>query len=141
MNPQKQNAVVIIKAFKFCVTAYYQQVASRTRADFDNPNEKQVHPEQARLTDDWALESQTNMDGDLFMWYKFQAEQGELFAQVRCPRQKIDSLDDNVSFLNNRDSILVFTIFNLFLICALSLLLFVISSTGGESVNVLLHYQ
>ena len=42
----------------------------------------QVFAEQIRLTDEAALEQQTDEDGDLFQWFKHQAAKGVVNAQV-----------------------------------------------------------
>lgn len=38
--------------------------------------------ERVRLTDDAALDQQTDEDGDLFQWFRHQASQGAVHAQV-----------------------------------------------------------
>ena len=39
--------------------------------------------DQVRLTDEEALGQQTDEQGDLFQWFKYQAAQGVVHAQVR----------------------------------------------------------
>ena len=43
---------------------------------------RQVVTEKVRLTDEAALDDQTTEDGDLFQWFKHQAAQGVVSAQV-----------------------------------------------------------
>ena len=42
----------------------------------------QVVTEKVRLTDDEAMSAQTTVDGDLYQWFKHQASQGDVSAQV-----------------------------------------------------------
>ena len=48
---------------------------------------RQVVTEKVRLTDEAALDDQTPEDGDLFQWFKHQAAQGVVSAQVHVRHQ------------------------------------------------------
>ena len=57
-----------------------------TQSDIDRSTNKEVFPHHIRLIDEMAVQEHSGADGDLYVYYKMQADKGELFALVCDPR-------------------------------------------------------
>ncbi|XP_052265237.1 protein sel-1 homolog 3-like isoform X2 [Dreissena polymorpha] len=65
---------------------YYKFVADTARADKELHKDTDVLTESIRLTDELAINEQTDENGDIFHWLSHQAKQGVLSAQNRVGR-------------------------------------------------------
>ncbi|XP_043549556.1 protein sel-1 homolog 3-like isoform X1 [Chiloscyllium plagiosum] len=65
---------------------YYSNIAQQTVRDRDIFDGEQAFVETIRLMDDSALQSQTKENDDLFLWLRYQANRGDVFAQQKLAR-------------------------------------------------------
>ncbi|XP_071174349.1 protein sel-1 homolog 3-like [Mytilus edulis] len=65
---------------------YLKYVADTTREDKEIYKNTDVYTESIRLTDEDQIKQQTDEDGDIFHWLKFQAKKGVLSAQQNIGR-------------------------------------------------------
>ncbi|XP_023930003.1 protein sel-1 homolog 3 [Lingula anatina] len=62
---------------------YYKHISDITKDDKESYSHEDVYTEPIRLNDDFEVSETTEEDGDIFLWLKYQASQGDLWAMRR----------------------------------------------------------